>query len=92
MRIRWTQTAATDLTQICDYIEKHGSTALARRVALFIWERIATLAKFPEQGRMGRKAGTREMALPGMPYIVIYRMNREAVEILRVLHGAQQWP
>jgi plasmid stabilization system protein ParE len=43
MRIRWTDAAVRDFTQICDYIGKHGSAATARRVALSIYERIAHL-------------------------------------------------
>jgi len=59
MRIRWTEPAARDLTQITDYLEKHGSSATARRIALSISERIGGLTQFPEQGRTGRKSGTR---------------------------------
>jgi toxin ParE1/3/4 len=92
MRIRWTETAASDLTQICDYIEKHGSSATARRVALSMYERIDLLTSFPEQGRVGRKVGTRELAFPGLPYIAIYRLKEDVAEILRILHGAQDWP
>src|SRR5579859_5787146 len=36
MRIRWTEPAARDLTQICDYIEEHEGRVTARRVALTI--------------------------------------------------------
>jgi len=92
MRIRWTQPAAHDLTQICDYIEKHGSSATARRVALSIHERISTLAEFPERGRLGRMRGTRELVLTGLPYLAVYRLKDNEVEILRILHGAQVWP
>jgi plasmid stabilization system protein ParE len=28
----------------------------------------------------------------GTPYIVIYRVGRERIDILRVVHGAQRWP
>ena len=51
MRIRWTQPAADDLTQICDYIEEHDTPATARRVALAIYESIGTLVRFPRRGR-----------------------------------------
>lgn len=54
MRTRWTQPAAHDFTQICDYIETHGSSPTAHRVALSIHERIGSLAEFPERGRPGR--------------------------------------
>jgi len=36
MRIRWTEPAARDLTQIADYLEKRGSSAIARRIAISI--------------------------------------------------------
>ncbi len=92
MRIRWTQPAAHDLIQICDYIETHGSSATARRVALSIHERIDTLAEFPERGRPGRMQNTRELVLTGLPYLAVYRLKGTDAEILRILHGAQAWP
>jgi toxin ParE1/3/4 len=92
MRIRWTEPAVRDFTQICDYIEKHGSKATARRVALSIYQRIGTLAEFPECGRTGRKPDTRELIFSGLPYLAVYRIHSQAVEILRILHGAQDWP
>jgi toxin ParE1/3/4 len=92
MRIRWTDSAVHDFTSICDYIEKHGSSATARRVALSIHHQIEMLAKFPEYGRTGRKPDTRELVLAALPYLAIYRIHEEAVEIVRILHGAQDWP
>ena len=91
MRLRWTEPAASDLTHICDYIKEHGSATTARRVALSIHERVSALVKFPERGRIGRKSGTRELVLAGLPYLAVYRILGNAVEILRILHGAQDW-
>jgi toxin ParE1/3/4 len=92
MRIRWTLPAAGDLTQICDYIEKRGSAAAARRVALSIHAGIGLFGRFPMQGRTGRTPSTRELVLPGLPYVAVYRVGEGVVEILRILHGAQEWP
>ena len=92
MRIRWTEPASRDLTQICDYLSKVDSGATARRVAILIYERVHTLTEFPELGRPGRKAGTRELIVTGLPNLTIYRLRGEAIEILRILHGAQVWP
>ena len=92
MRIRWTRPAAADLTQISDYIEKHGSPAAARRVALSICQRIGTLVEFPELGRTGRRSDTRELVFNDLPYLAVYRVGKNAIEILRILHGAQEWP
>lgn len=91
MRLRWTEPAVHDLTQICDYIEQHGSPGSARRVALSIYESVSGLADFPERGRTGRKPGTRELVLVRLPYVAIYRIRHDVVEILRILHGAQNW-
>jgi toxin ParE1/3/4 len=92
VRLRWTDDAVHDLTTICDYINAHGSAATARRTALAIHSDIDLLARFPEQGRTGRKPDTRELVLGGLPYIAIYGIRKDTVEILRILHGAQIWP
>jgi hypothetical protein len=36
--------------------------------------------------------GTREMPVPSLPFIVVYRVIQGAVEIAGVIHGAQRWP
>ena len=92
MRIRWTESAVRDFTHICDYIGRHGSGATARRIALSIHQRIGTLAQFPELGRTGRKPDTRELVFSGLPYLAGCRIQGEALEVLRILHGAQHWP
>jgi toxin ParE1/3/4 len=92
MHVRWTDPAVSDLTHICDYIEEHDSNATARRVAVSIYERVSALVDFPQRGREGRQSGTRELIFTGLPYLAIYRTRGDAVEILRILHGAQNWP
>jgi toxin ParE1/3/4 len=92
MQVRWTTSAVRDLTQICDYIDQHDGAASARRVALAIYQGVNSLARFPFLGRSGRKPTTRELPCPGLPYLVIYRIREEIVEISRILHGAQKWP
>jgi toxin ParE1/3/4 len=92
MLIRWTNPALRDFTYICDYIEKHGSQSAARRVAISLHRQIDVLAEFPECGRTGRKPDTRELVFSGLPYLAVYRVQEDAVQIVRILHGAQQWP
>lgn len=92
MRIRWTEPAVRDFTNICDYIAEHGSPAISRRVAGDIYSAIGTLGRFPELGRTGRKPETRELIFTGLPYIAVYRVTQIGIEVLRILHGAQQWP
>lgn len=40
-------------------------------------------------GRPGERKGTRELI--SAPYVVVYRLHKDAVEILHVWHGAQNW-
>ena len=47
---------------------------------------------FPNRGRTGRIAGTRELVFGPLPYIAVYRVTEDIVEILRIYHGAQDWP
>ena len=92
MRVRWTEPAARDLTNICDYTEDHDGPEAARRVALRIYEGLSTLTQFPRRGRPGRSSGTRELVFTGLPFLAVYRVGDDFVEIDRILHGAQKCP
>jgi len=92
MRIRWTEPAARDLTGICDYINENNGPAAARRVALQIYGGVSALTQFAHRGRSGRKPGTRELMFPGLPFLAVYRVREDVIEINRILHGARIWP
>lgn len=92
MRICWTQPAVDDLTVICDYLQEHESPALAQRVAQTVYGAAQSLSQFPKKGRPGREPDTRELVIQRYPYIVVYRVRADAVEIIRVLHTSQRWP
>jgi plasmid stabilization system protein ParE len=47
MRIRWTESAARDLTNVSDYAQEHSGPEPARKLALRIYEAIGSLEKFP---------------------------------------------
>ena len=42
-------------------------------------------------GRPGLREGTREWVVAQTPYVLVYRHNDHAVEILHVWHTAQDW-
>lgn len=92
MTLRWTKPATKDLTQICDYTEERFGAVQAQRAAMVIYEAANSLQAMPMCGRNGRKRGTRELVLTGLPFLIIYRLSQDSVEILRILHGAQKWP
>ena len=43
-------------------------------------------------GRPGRVLGTRELVVPGTPYIIPYRARGEYLDLLAIFHGHQKWP
>ncbi len=72
------------------YVERNPATA--GRVVRTITDAIAGLAQFPLMGREGIVPGTRERIIRRYPYKVIYEVKEDTIEIVRVLHTAQQWP
>jgi plasmid stabilization system protein ParE len=52
----------------------------------------ALLQQHAEIGRTGRLYGTRELVVSGTAYILPYRILPDRVEIISVIHGAQEWP
>jgi toxin ParE1/3/4 len=91
VRVGWLQVALDDLEELRAYIAADDPTA-ADRVVRQIDAAVARLASFPNAGRGGRVAGTRELAVPRTLFLVIYHVVADEVRVLRVLHGAQRWP
>ena len=92
MNVRWTVPAANDLTQIHDYTENRFGVTQARRAATMIYGAVDALKDMPLRGRAGRKPGTQELIVSGLPFVIVYRVLNEAVEVIRILHGSQKRP
>ncbi len=91
MRLFWSADAVADRTGILDwYSAENPAVALATDAALS--RHAKRLRRFPQLGRPGRVEGTREAPLPRTPFILVYRVADDTMTILRVLHGARQWP
>lgn len=91
MRVRWLRAALANLDVEAGYIGEENPAAAARIVQK-IFRATNLLKKNPAMGRPGRVAGTRELIVPGTPYIIPYRVREDAVEILRVFHARRKWP
>jgi addiction module RelE/StbE family toxin len=77
--------------RIADYLFSHAPER-APLLIRSIHEAPETLLSFPRRGRPGKKAGTRELVLSPLPWIVVYAVRDEVVHVVRILHGAQRWP
>ncbi|MGH8132515.1 MAG: type II toxin-antitoxin system RelE/ParE family toxin [Steroidobacteraceae bacterium] len=91
MRIEWSRRAHADLDWVEDYIAQDNPIA-ALEARETIERQVKLLKQQPRMGREGRVRGTRELVITALPYIVVYRVKAKAVQIARVLHGAQLWP
>jgi toxin ParE1/3/4 len=89
MQVRWTTPASGDLSRIARRIWLHNPTA-ARQIAKTLYDGGMSLETMPNRGRSGRIAGTREFVVA--PFILVYRVKADVVEILRIYHSAQDWP
>jgi len=91
VRVRWLRVALANLEAEADYIAEDNPAA-ADRVVRRILRAVDLLSKNPAMGRPGRVPGTRELVVDDTPYIITYRARANAIEILRVFHGARKWP
>jgi toxin ParE1/3/4 len=92
MNIVWSPEAIQDLISLRAYIAEE-SPAGARRTVLRILHGVEyLLADNPHMGRPGRVPDTRELVVPQTRHIAPYRVQGQALQILRVYHGARRWP
>jgi toxin ParE1/3/4 len=91
MKIEWSAFSIADRKAIFDFIEVDNPPA-ATEIDLRIKQSVEELLHFPEIGRQGRIHRTRELVISRTPYLAAYRIEGDVVRILRILHGAQQWP
>lgn len=91
MILVWLPSASMTRDAQLDYIAQESLTAAIKQDAE-IDNQVDRLLQYPEMGRPGRIKTTCELVIGRTLFIVAYRIKDDRIEILRVLHGAQQWP
>ena len=91
MKVVWSPRAIRHLIALREHMAR-DSEQNAALVAQRILQSVEVLQKQPEVGRPGRVIGTRELVVPNTRYIIPYRVRRERLELIAVLHGRQKWP
>jgi toxin ParE1/3/4 len=91
MVIWWSTPATQQLAAAHEYIAADDEAAATETVN-HIWDVVDILAEHPYAGRKGRVAGTRELVIAGTPFVVAYRIEKNEVRIVAVLHAAREWP
>ncbi len=90
LEIVWSLVALARLREIRAIVAADKPDA-AERLAVRIVAIVEVLRHHPYLGRSGSAAGTRELVIGGTPYIILYRVAAERVEIQTIWHGAQQY-
>lgn len=91
MRVRLSQRSAYHLNEIRAFLAR-DNPEIAELVRLRIVATIERLRTLPGLGHAGRKSGTRELRVAGLPFVVVYRVDigdRDELVILAVFHTAQ---
>lgn len=91
MKLRFTERAAGDLTEIADYI-RAVNPAAAERVRASIMESLRILAEFPKAGRRQNIEGVRKLITRKYGYAVYYsgKESTDDVVILAIRHPARK--
>ncbi|MFM6473348.1 MAG: type II toxin-antitoxin system RelE/ParE family toxin, partial [Dolichospermum sp.] len=83
--------ALRNLEQVRNYIIQDNPTA-AQELIIKIQNAANQLEKYPFMGKSGRVEGTKELIISNSPYMIIYRVKEESVEVLRILHTSKCYP
>jgi toxin ParE1/3/4 len=93
LNVVWLPTAIANLEAQLAYIAEDDPKAAIEQGDR-IEHQVMQLVEYPAMGRPGKRKGTRELVISHTPFIVVYRLKprSQRIDLLRVLHSAQQWP
>lgn len=87
LKIEFTPQALRDLDEIRNWISLDDAQ-VADRIVSRIRQSVLILADFPMLGHVGAVAGTREIKVRGLPYLVVYSLKfADRLDILSIVHG-----
>jgi toxin ParE1/3/4 len=91
MHIEWVGTSFSDFQQIRLYLQTRNPFA-AEKIYNAVSRSAEQLLSFPELGRPVEGSNIRLLQVPGLPYILPYRVKPDRIEILAVFDGRQERP
>jgi toxin ParE1/3/4 len=92
LNVNFTPQAIADLREIHHHIKRFDAAA-ADRILSRIRQVIEIFENFPLLGREGSVHGTREFAISGLPYTIVYRIvSAVDLDILTIVHQRKLYP
>jgi plasmid stabilization system protein ParE len=89
MTVAFREEALADLDEIARFIARHDPGAADRVIARIHKTIYKTIDVLPLCGRLNRANKTREYAVPGLPYLVIYVPVGDVVDIIAIFHTSR---
>ena len=83
--------ASADLEEIWIFIAQDDPDAADRFIRTIV-SRFPKLASMPQMGRQRNDLASRLRSFPVGSYIIFYRPMDDGIEVVRVLHGARDFP
>lgn len=68
---------------------RQSSPRAADSLHLAIERALDSLEQFPNRGRPALIEGTRELVVPGAPYVIVYSVSDDEVFVARIRHTSQ---
>ena len=91
MILDWLPAAHDNRFEQLDYIAQDNPLAAIGQDEE-IERQVNMLLQQPKMGRPGRLKGMRELVMSHTPFVAVYRLQANRIEVIRLLHSSQQWP
>ncbi|AOS85032.1 addiction module antitoxin [Chlorobaculum limnaeum] len=92
MKVQWSRSARKRLEEIEAYISLDRPETARKLIRSLITKTALKLSQYPQIGRAGRLAGTRELVYRDAPFLVVYTVRNDTITVLTVFHTSQQFP
>ncbi|MFT5467016.1 MAG: plasmid stabilization system protein ParE [Verrucomicrobiales bacterium] len=86
-----TRSAERDIFDIADYIAEQGSPLAAERFVGKLKAECEKLGRLPGKGHFRAEVPRPLKVLNFKNYVIVYRLEKEPVEIVRVLHSRRDF-
>ena len=89
MNVVWLANALQSRNEQIRYIAQDNPTAALGQLARIL-RRIDILEEFPKSGLYQSETDSFRLAVADTPFIALYRIRRDRIEIFRFVHGKQK--
>lgn len=89
MQVVWGDAARREFDDAIAFIHTQSPSS-ATRVGERILAAVGLLERFPELAPPSRHRGLRQLVVPRTPYLVVYRIYANRIEVRAVVHAKQR--